>query len=410
MGAKDKERPSTVTEGGYATAEDSDTASRRSSITSLTEPPPTLPELHGAAHMEGSQGRHRNMPGWHQVNGYFHIHIVLFFPAAHKAAREPTSMWRWWIAAQGWCHSWGCASGLQAEEPQALPRHASTSTQTSSPTVHPSSSGHPQQQPSLESSFLPCQSDISLSPHMSSVQSENVAEEGLPAMISARSSGASSMGMRSHPDNSQAAPAAVASHTVSGGARFSGFPTPPSPFLAAQEQCLLEEAAPADFRASQTSVATSGGAASGASSSAEGNRGSAAGSEAVHTGASETGNPAPAAAQNGRVRLEHLDSAIRHRQRNAETPVSAASQMNSHAAASSGPHPALMQDGTSAGDAGPSQPSSAEGPSSQAIPICPPPNRGFIAVSLLPMLRRAPVPHARLRPMLMQKALCLVLL
>ena len=66
VGAKDKERPS---DGGYATAEDSDTVSRRSSIASLTEPPVALHgEPHGAASVKSAQDRHRIMPGWQPVS------------------------------------------------------------------------------------------------------------------------------------------------------------------------------------------------------------------------------------------------------------------------------------------------------------------------------------------------------
>lgn len=68
VGGKEKERSSAISEGGYATAEESDTVSRRSSIASLTEPPVAVQEVISAAPVASAVERHRIMPTtWQQV-------------------------------------------------------------------------------------------------------------------------------------------------------------------------------------------------------------------------------------------------------------------------------------------------------------------------------------------------------
>lgn len=71
VGGKDKERSSAISEGGYATAEESDTVSRRSSIASLTEPPVAVQEVVSTAPVTSAVERHRIMPStWQQVSSH----------------------------------------------------------------------------------------------------------------------------------------------------------------------------------------------------------------------------------------------------------------------------------------------------------------------------------------------------
>ncbi|BDA41775.1 probable serine/threonine-protein kinase DDB_G0281745 at C-terminar half [Coccomyxa sp. Obi] len=342
VGGKEKERSSAISEGGYATAEESDTVSRRSSIASLTEPPVAVQEMVSAAPVASAVERHRIMP--------------------------PT--WQ------------------QAEQTPVLPTHTSTSTQTDSPVMHASDSSHafsqPSREPSREAPFLPCQSDMSLSPHMSSLQgSELIAEETGLAVLAAE--GPPSRASQSSSEGPQAGQAhsAATQHPD----RIASFPTPPSPFAAVQEEPLLVETAQSSRGSTQPGAAIPEGAASGVPAD-----GGSASSVSAPLGAPQpSAESAPAAAQVGRVRLEHLDTAYRRREQStssADARGSTSSEINGHAPASSASVP--ESDAGASGANGsvdmaydsPQLPVVA-GPSSPAVPFCPAPHRGFVEVQPL---------------------------
>ena len=272
---------------------------------------------------------------------------------------------------------------LQVEQTPVLATHASTSTQTDSPLTHASDSSHVlphlSREASREAPFRPCQSDASLSLHMSSLQSsEPIAEEAGLAMHAAqvlpsRASRSSSEG----PDAGRAHSAAR-QHP----ARTASFPTPPSPFAAVQAEPLLAEVAQSS---SQPGAATPESAASGVP--ADGGRAS---SDFTPLGAPQSSAEAapaaaaPAAAQIGRVRLEHLDTAYRRRQPStslADAHGSTSSEMDGSASVPESDARASGADASVDMADDSSQVPMVAGPSSPAVPFCPAPHRGFVEVS-----------------------------
>lgn len=194
----------------------------------------------------------------------------------------------------------------------------------------------------------------------------------VPPSRATRSSSEGSQAEEAHP--------AAAQHP----ARMASFPTPPSPFAAVQELPLLAEPAQSNQSNAQPGEGTPESAASGVPAN----------SGSVSSGSAPLGGPqfraeaAPAAAQAGRVRLEHLDTAYRRRQQStslADARGSTSSEMDGHAAASSAPVPEsdAMASGADANvDMAYDTPHLpvVAGPSSPAVPFCPAPNRGFVEV------------------------------
>lgn len=289
---------------------------------------------------------------------------------------------------------------MQVEQAPSLPTHASTSTQTDSPHTTASASSHASPQPSQEAPqeaiSAPRQSDQSLSPQLGSLQNEPIFEERASEISTAHSS--VSRGVQSSSEDLQAGPALPAISQRS--ARASSFPTPPSPFAAVQEECILADAAQVNNSAlhanAEASTSAEASATAGASISAlsgspsEGANHSGAASGPVPMGAAQMGGSAPAAPRDGRPRLEHLDTAYRRRQGSAQSTVetrgNAASNVDGHAEAGTSAaalHVNAMPNGEDVGGETAEErlhSSAVARPSSQAHPICPAPFRGFVAV------------------------------